>query len=150
MTFNIYKSYKYLVILIIMFIIYLYLYTQVDLIGNRSYQFSSGLLLVLNTGLNIIMSMIAGHSTTLVYYQYKLTNKESNASIFAPLSLIFGMLTYGCSSCTIALLSTVGLSYSVKILPFDNLPYKFLALGIIIVGYMIVRRNFIKGCKIKL
>lgn len=150
MTFNIYKETKYLVIFIISFIIYMYLYTLVDFLGDKSYDNLSTLLMSVHILLNIFMSLIAAHSTSLVYYQYKITNKESNASFFAPLSLIVGMLTYGCSGCTIALLSSIGISYTVRSLPFADLPYKILALAIVAIGYLVVRKNYIKGCKIKL
>lgn len=150
MTYKIYKDNKYKIIFIIALGIYMYLYTLVDFLGNKSYDDLSTILVTVHVLINLLMSFMAAHSTSLVYYQYKLTNKESNASFFAPISLIVGMLTYGCSGCTLALLSSVGISYTVKSLPFANLPYKLLALAIVGIGYLIVRNNYIKGCKIKL
>ncbi len=150
MTYKIYTESKYKIIFIIALGIYMYLYTLVDFLGNKGYDNLSIMLVGVHIFLNLLMSSIAAHSTSLVYYQYKLTNKESNASLFAPISLVVGMLTYGCSGCTIALLSSVGISYTVRSLPFANLPYKLLALAIVAIGYLVVRNNYIKGCKIKL
>ncbi|MGE4378614.1 MAG: hypothetical protein AB7E16_01740, partial [Candidatus Izemoplasmatales bacterium] len=68
-------------------------------------------------------------------------------SIFAGL---FGLLTYGCTPCVIAFFSTIGISFAVAALPLAGLPYKLIALVLLIVGFFWLKyeSNHVK-CKMK-
>jgi hypothetical protein len=105
---------------------------------NMSYQnmiIEYGLyLVVINVILNILMSVISAtmfnFSTSLV----KLNGKEGKATNFANLSILFGLLTYGCTSCVIAFFAVIGITFSVMVLPFAGLPYKLVSLVLLIGG----------------
>lgn len=93
-------------------------------------------LVVINIILNIAMSLISAtmfnFSTSLV----KLNGKEGKATNFANLSILFGLLTYGCTSCVIAFFAVVGITFSVAVLPLAGLPYKIISLVLLIGGFV--------------
>ena len=93
-------------------------------------------LVVINIVLNIAMSLISAimfnFSTSLV----KLNGKEGKATNFANLSILFGLLTYGCTSCVIAFFAVVGITFSVAVLPLAGLPYKIISLVLLIGGFV--------------
>lgn len=93
-------------------------------------------LVVINIVLNIAMSLISAtmfnFSTSLV----KLNGKEGKATNFANLSILFGLLTYGCTSCVIAFFAVIGITFSVAVLPLAGLPYKIISLVLLIGGFV--------------
>jgi fatty acid desaturase len=107
-------------------------------------------LVVINILLNLIMAFTSAFMWNVSTALVKLTGKEGKGSFFSGFAYIFGMFTYGCTPCVIALFSTIGLTFSVAILPLAGLPYKFIALTLLIFGFVWLRyeANHVK-CKVK-
>ena len=107
-------------------------------------------LVIINIVLNIVMSFMSAFMWNVSTGLVKLTGKEGKGSFFSGIAYIFGLLTYGCTPCVIALFATIGLSFSVAILPLAGLPYKFIALALLIIGFfwLAYESNHVK-CKIK-
>jgi hypothetical protein len=119
------------------FAFFMVIYTIVDSLNmsydNMAIQFGA-YLVVLNIVINILMSGLSAimfnFSTALV----KVNGKEGKATNLANFSILFGLLTYGCTSCVIAFFAVIGITFSVAVLPFAGLPYKILALVLLVVG----------------
>lgn len=106
-------------------------------------------LVVINILLNIVMSSITAVMLTLSIINVNLKGNETKSSNFGFLSVLFSIMTYGCTSCVISFLAIFGISYSVALLPLAGLPYKLLTLGILITGLLFTRYEINKPCKIK-
>ena len=108
-------------------------------------------LVIFNITLNIIMSLLSAFMWNISTGLLKLTGREGKGTFLSGVAYIFGLLTYGCTPCVIAFFSTIGLTFSVAILPFAGLPYKFMSLGLLILGliWLIYEKNHTK-CKIKI
>lgn len=146
------KTRKFILINILIFIIFMILYTMVDFM-NMSYasminQF--GLyLMILNILLNLIMSLLSALMISFTTAQFTITKKEAKGSSLSFISIIFGMLTYGCTPCVIAFFAAIGISFSVIILPLANLPYKLFSLLLVILGFAWIIHQ-IKNSKCKI
>lgn len=133
------------------FAFFMFTYLIVDSL-NMSYQemiVEYGLyLVIINVVLNVVMSLISAtmfnFSTSLV----KLNGKEGKATNFANLSILFGLLTYGCTSCVIAFFAVIGITFSVMVLPFAGLPYKLISLVLLVIG-LVWLMNEIQNTKCK-
>ncbi|MCF7924742.1 MAG: hypothetical protein K9L64_06550 [Candidatus Izimaplasma sp.] len=146
------KEKKYIIQGSIFFIVFLGLYFLLDHlnIGYSQMIKDYGIYLVVgNVILNFIMAFISAFmwniSTTLV----KLTGKEGKGTFVSGFAVFFGMLTYGCTPCVIALFSTIGITFAVAALPLAGLPYKLIALVLLVLGFFWLKyeANHIK-CKI--
>lgn len=130
------------------FIIFLGMYTLLDSF-NLSYKEMSeqfGLYLpVINIGINIFMAYMSGLMLSASSAQFK-DLKGSNMSF---ISIAFGIFTYGCTTCVITFLASLGITFSVAVLPFAGLPYKLVSVVLVIIGYFWTQRE-IKNtvCKI--
>lgn len=147
------KEKKFIIQGIIVFVLFSVLYFLLDHlnIGYAEMIATYGLYLVLlNIFLNIIMAFLSAFMWNVSTGLVKLTGREGKGSFLSGIAYIFGILTYGCTPCVIALFSTIGLTFSVAILPLAGLPYKFMALGLLVLGLMwlIYETNHVK-CKIK-
>ncbi|MDY0211247.1 MAG: hypothetical protein RBQ91_07595 [Acholeplasma sp.] len=107
-------------------------------------------LVVINVGLNIIMSLFSAHMFNLSSAMVALTKKEGKGTFMTMFSVLFGILTYGCTSCVIAFFAVIGITFSVAVLPLAGLPYKLISLSLLLLGYAWLLRE-IKNtqCKIK-
>jgi hypothetical protein len=119
------------------FAFFMVIYTIVDSL-NMSYanmvlEYGT-YLVIINIVVNVLMSSLSAimfnFSTALV----KVNGKEGKATNLANFSILFGLLTYGCTSCVIAFFAVIGITFSVAVLPFAGLPYKLLALVLLVVG----------------
>ena len=111
-------------------------------------QYGMGLVIV-NITLNVIMSLITALTLTVSVINIKIQGKDTKSSSLSFFSVLFAVMTYGCTSCVISFLAIFGISYSVALLPFAGLPYKFLTLFILIVALAFTRYEMNKPCKIK-
>lgn len=106
-------------------------------------------LVVFNVVLNVVMASLSTylmHLNALMIHQKGVELKGSNFSIF---SVLFGLLTYGCTPCVIALFANIGITFSVIALPLAGLPYKGLSLLLIGLGIVISHKELKKaGCAI--
>lgn len=148
------KTRKYILQSIFFMIFFLFIYFIVDYL-NMSYKdmmVEYGMFLViLNIFMNIIMSILSTLLMNLSTVMVEINGKESGASNFGFVSILFGILTYGCTSCVIAFFAAIGISFSVIALPLAGFPYKIISLILIIVGLLIVLKQIKSGsCKLKL
>lgn len=148
------KERKYIIQGTIVFMIFIGLYTLLDFL-NTSYTKmleDYGVFLVIgNVVLNIMMAFISATMWNISTALVKLTGKEGKGSFMSGVAVLFGMLTYGCTPCVIAFFATIGITFAVAALPLAGLPYKLLALLIIVLGFFWLKyeTNHIK-CKVKI
>ena len=148
------KEKKYIIQATIFFLSFMVIYTVVDYL-NMSYiemrqTFGVGLVAT-NITLNIIMSLLSTLLMHLSTAMVELKGREGRGTTFGFLSVLFGILTYGCTTCVIAFFASVGIAFSVIALPLAGLPYKLISLLLIVIGMLWVRHELNHGkCKVKL
>jgi len=135
------------------FSLFMVIYTLLDHLNggyNQIIMDHGFYLVLLNVGLNVIMSLMSALMFTMSAALLKLTGSDGKGSNATLLSLFFGMFTYGCAPCLIAFFAAIGITLSVTILPLAGFPYKLLAFVILILGalYLIHEMKHSK-CKIK-
>jgi len=145
---------KYIIQGLLFFMTFLLIYTIVDGL-NMSYalmQETYGTLLVnLNIVLNVVMSFLSALLMNLSTAMVELKGKEGKAANFGFFSVLFGILTYGCTTCVIALFAAIGIAFSVAALPLAGLPYKLISLVLILIGLIWIAREIEYGkCKVNL
>ncbi len=147
------KTKRFIIQGIIIFIIFIGLYFLLDYLNMPYTEMQAefgGILVATNIVLNFILAFIStmmmNFSTALV----KFNGKEGKGTFLSGLALFFGMLTYGCTPCVVAFFSTIGISFFVLVLPLAGLPYKFISLGILILGSIWLAHEIQHAkCKIK-
>jgi hypothetical protein len=82
------------------------------------------------------MAVLSMGMIGLTSAQFDFSGKESKGSNLSFASVLFGILTYGCTPCVISFFAAIGISFSVAVLPFAGLPYKFISLAFIIIGFV--------------
>src|SRR5690606_3373026 len=131
------KSKKYTIQGLLFLTFFLIIYLVVDSL-NMSYQEMTltygTYLVVINIVLNIVMSLLSALIMNLSTAMAELKGKEGKATNFGFFSVLFGILTYGCTSCVIAFFAAVGITFSVIVLPLAGLPYKLISLLLIVIG----------------
>ena len=148
------KTPKYIIQGLIFFILFMVIYTVVDGL-NMSYEAMaieySELLVGVNISINVLMSFGSAVLMNLSTAMVVLKGKEGKASTFGSLSVLFGILTYGCTSCVVAFFASIGIAFSVTILPFAGLPYKLISVLLIVIGLIWMYREIEHGvCKVNL
>jgi hypothetical protein len=148
------KTPKYLTQGIIFFVLFMVIYTVVDGL-NMSYDemaFAySPLLVGVNITINVILSIGSAMLMNLSTAMVVLKGKEGKASTFGSISVLFGILTYGCTSCVIAFFASIGIAFSVIALPLAGLPYKLISVVLVIIGLIWMYREIEHGvCKVNL
>lgn len=98
-------------------------------------------LVIVNILLNLIMAGLASFMITLSDYALREKGIKTKGENMGFLSVVFGVLTYGCTPCVIGFLAVFGISFSVLALPFAGLPYKLISLALIILGIWILNRE---------
>jgi len=107
-------------------------------------------LVIANLGLNLVMAFGSAVMLNLSTVMAQLKGKESLGSNLSFVSVLFGILTYGCTSWVIAFFASLGIAFSVVALPYAGLPYKFISLGLIAIGIAWTLWEIQNGkCKIK-
>jgi len=92
--------------------------------------------------LNTIYAILVGIISTNTYIQFKNTGLNvGNLSGIAP-----GVLVAGCAGCGVGLLSLIGLTSIITILPFQGLSLKIV--GILLITYFIAKIGNPKTCTI--
>lgn len=106
-------------------------------------------LVIINVSLNLLMAGLTALLLTLSTANIALKGKDTKGSNLGFLSILFGVLTYGCTSCVIAFFASLGIAFSVVALPLAGLPYKFVSLALILIGLWWTKREINTGvCKI--
>lgn len=154
LAFNLLKTTKYMIQGMIFLVFFLFIYFIVDYL-NMSYsdmalQYGT-YLVVINIVVNIIMAILSTLLMQLSTAMVEVKGKESAASNFGFISILFGILTYGCTGCVIAFFAAIGITFGVIALPLAGFPYKIISLVLILIGLIIVLRQIQSGvCKINL
>ncbi len=138
---------------ILFFLFFLIIFTVVDYL-NMSYaemaQSYSTVLVGVNIGFNMIMATGSAFLMVLSSVMLKIKAIEPKGTNLGFLSVLFATLTYGCTPCVIALFANIGITFSVIALPFAGLPYKFMTLGLIVIGIAWSLYDINRGaCKVK-
>jgi hypothetical protein len=115
------------------------MYTLIDSF-NMSYQDMAlqygDYLPIMNIMLNMIMALFSMAMMGLTSAQFDFSGRESQGSNMTFISVIFGILTYGCTPCVISFFSAIGIAFSVAVLPLAGLPYKLISLVLVILGLL--------------
>jgi hypothetical protein len=134
------------------FAFFMVIYTMIDGF-NLSYpamqeQYGS-YLVAINILLNFTMALLSALLLNLSTAMAALKGKDSKGSNLSFVSVLFGILTYGCTPCVIAFFASVGIAFSVIALPLAGLPYKLISLMLIIIGILWTIREIKFGqCKV--
>lgn len=145
---------KYIIQAILFFIAFMAIYLIVDSLNTSYTEMSEtfGLgLVVTNIILNIVMSFLSTLLMHLSTAMVELKGSEGKGSTLGFLSVLFGILTYGCTTCVIAFFASIGIAFSVIALPLAGLPYKLISLLLIVAGLLWLRYELNHGkCKVNL
>lgn len=152
------KEKKYIIQGIIFFLLFLTIYIILDYLNYREADINnkpSNIWVAVNIVLDVIMafgSMLLMNLSTIMAEIKMNGEKGSNLGF---LSVLFGIFTYGCTSCVVTFLAAVGISFSPTIFPFINvwhgILYKILSLVLLDVGLFIVLYNIARGkCRVNL
>lgn len=139
--------------LVLFFLVFLGINTTIDYlnIGYPEMAVKYGIFLVAsNIIVNIVMSALTSLILTLSIINVELKGSETKSQNLGFISVLFGILTYGCTSCVIGFFAAIGISYSVVALPLAGLPYKLLSLLLIIAGLLFTRYEMNKPCTVKI
>ena len=117
--------------------IFILIYTIIDH-NNLSYGEMASIygsyLVYTNVTLNVLMAILSALLLLLSTANAELKGKESLGSNLSFVSVLFGILTYGCTPCVIAFFASLGIAFSVMALPLAGLPYKFISIGLLVLG----------------
>lgn len=120
-----------------LFIVFMILYTMIDNLNLPMNQmvltYGVGLV-ALNIVTNLIMASGSVLMLNLSTAMAVLKGKESTGSNLSYASILFGILTYGCTPCIIAFFASLGIAFSVIALPMAGYPYKLMSLALIAIG----------------
>ena len=138
---------------LLFFTIFMIIYTMIDS-NNLSYSLMAkqygSTLVIINISLNILMAALSSLLLSFSTIMAQLKGKESMSSNLSFVSVLFGVLTYGCTPCVIAFFSSIGIAFTVIALPFAGLPYKFISLALIVIGLIWTYNEIEHGkCKVK-
>lgn len=137
---------------LLFFAFFMVIYTMIDGF-NLSYDAMSqeygSYLVATNILLNIAMAFLSALLLNLSTAMASLKGKDSKGSNLSFVSVLFGILTYGCTPCVIAFFASVGIAFSVIALPLAGLPYKLISLLLIVIGILWTLREIKFGhCKV--
>jgi hypothetical protein len=120
-----------------LFIVFMILYAMIDNlnlpISQMAQQYGTGLV-VINLITNVIMAAGSAVMLNLSTAMAMLKGKESVSSNLSYASILFGILTYGCTPCVIAFFASFGIAFSVVALPLAGYPYKLMSMALIAIG----------------
>jgi hypothetical protein len=144
-----------ILLFVLLFFLFFALYVFLDFEGNTNYSVMTTNFGVGITVLHIVINLvIAGISSIMVGFSvinYRLTKQEPVGSNAIPfVSFLFGLLTFGCTSCVVAFLSAVGIAFTPLVLPNGNLLWKFAAMVFVLLGFLWIMYSIQHTkCKIK-
>lgn len=146
------KSIKYVTSFFVYSIFFTIIYFLLDnLNGGYSEMantYGSGLVIT-NIIMNVVMALLSAFMFNLSSALVDLTKKEGKGTFMTMFSVLFGVLTYGCTSCVIAFFAVIGITFSVAVLPLAGLPYKLISLALLLLGFLWLLRE-IKNSQCKL
>jgi hypothetical protein len=150
------KTKNNIIMMIGLFIFFLGLYIFLDFEGNTNYEnmiSNFGIFVTItHISINIIIAILTSIMVSFSIINYQLTKVEPKGSNAIPfISFLFGLLTFGCTSCIVAFFAAIGIAFSPIILPNGNLVWKFAALLLVSVGFIWIMYSINTAkCKVKI
>lgn len=148
------KQRKYIIQGLIFFALFMLIYTIIDSLNmsySEMYETFGLYLVIINISLNILMSALSAFLMHLSTSMISLKGKNDKGSALGFISILFGILTYGCTSCVIAFFASIGIAFSVIALPLAGLPYKLVSLLLVVAGIFFIRYELEHSkCKVNL
>ena len=138
-----------------LFIFFFGLYVFLDFEGNTNYTnmiSKFGILVVItHIFINLIIAVLTSIMVGFSIINYKLNKVEAKGSNAIPfITFMFGLLTFGCTSCVVSFLGAIGIAFTPYVLPNGNLIWKIGALLFVIIGFIFVMYNIQNTkCKVK-
>lgn len=146
------KTPKFIISFVIYSIFFIVIYFLLDTLNGGYFDMErqyGAYLVYINIALNIVMSLMSAFMFNLSSALVDLTKKEGKGTFMTMFSVLFGVLTYGCTSCVIAFFAVVGITFSVAVLPLAGLPYKLISLALLILGFFWLLREIKRSqCKL--
>jgi hypothetical protein len=146
------KTPKFIISFIVYAVFFIIIYFLLDTLNGGYFDMERqyGIYLVyVNIALNILMSILSAFMFNLSSALVDLTKKEGKGTFMTMFSVLFGVLTYGCTSCVIAFFAVIGITFSVAVLPLAGLPYKLISLVLLMVGFLWLLREIKRSqCKL--
>jgi len=131
------KTKKFIAMNVFFFMFFFVMYTMIDFF-NMDYATMANTysvwLVIANIGLNLLMALLSTLMITFTSAQFDFVGKESKASNLTFVSILFGILTYGCTPCVISFFAALGITFGVIALPWAGFPYKLISLAILLFG----------------
>lgn len=153
-AFSLIKVRKYMIQFILFTAVFTVLYFLIDYLNMSYAQMMTeyGLyLVIINILLNVTMASLSGLLMHLSTAMVSMRGKQGKGTTLGFFSVLFGILTYGCTPCVIAFFASIGIAFSVIALPLAGLPYKFISLLLIVIGLFWIRHELNHGtCKVNL
>lgn len=149
---NLIKTKPYMLRALAFFVFFIVIYTLLDSFNMTYTQMQNNYgnyLVIINVGLNILMASLTALLLSLSTANVALKGKDTKGSNLGFASVLFGVLTYGCTTCVITFFASIGIAFSVIALPMAGLPYKLISLLLISIGLWWTKREISNGvCKI--
>lgn len=145
-----------IIMLIALTIFFFGLYIFLDFEGNGNYQNMieqfGVFITIIHIIANLIIGVMSGIMITFSIINYRFTKKEPKGNTAIPfISFIFGLLTFGCTSCVVAFLSAIGIAFTPILLPNGNLIWKMVALLFVSIGFIWILYSIQNTkCKVKI
>ncbi len=98
-------------------------------------------LVITNVILNFMMATLSGVLLALSEGLFQAKKAMLHGEKLSYIAVLFGLLTYGCTPCVISLFATLGITFSVMVLPLAGLPYKLISLVLIVIGIVWARTD---------
>ncbi len=134
---------KNIILFIFLFLFFMYIYAFLDYEGNTNYYFMTenfGIhITIIHITINIIIALLSSIMVLFSIINQRLTSKEPLGSNAIPfITFLFGLLTFGCTGCVVAFLTSIGIAFTPIILPNGNLLWKLAALLLVVIGFIFV------------
>ena len=147
------KTKKYVIQGLVFTIIFMFMYSLIDSFNMSYAEMASAFgvyLVVINITINLLMAVMSALLMNLSSAMVYLKGTDAKGANMSFVSVLFGILTYGCTPCVIAFFANIGITFSVIALPLAGLPYKLFSVLLITIGLWWTKREIEKGaCKVK-
>ncbi|NLL74929.1 MAG: hypothetical protein GX233_04070 [Erysipelothrix sp.] len=101
---------------------------------------------IINTILSLTMAVLSAYLISLSHWMFKVHGFNPKGENLSFVAILFGILTYGCTPCVIAFFASIGISFSVMVLPLAGMPYKIISLVLILIGIYWANKE---SCKVR-
>jgi hypothetical protein len=100
----------------------------------------------------IFLSLLVGMMLSILVYRFKLMQKGEvgKVGLFGSIGLFLGVAAPGCAACGVGLVSLLGLTSALLVLPYDGQEIIFLAVGIVAYSLLSLSRKLYNPvCELK-